>query len=183
MNESAVNGLIATSEATANSGISALNFNFDANSMTLTTANGQAFAGIGLLVLIIFIGLIWLISIIGRWKTVKKLGGTGWSQVIPIYGDWVLSTSSGCNKTLCIVFTVLSAIVLLGNAAKTDSLASLAGAFALGYFVVGCIVARQVARRFDKGVGFTVGLVLFPVIFYMILGLGRMEPNDERMAE
>ncbi len=161
---------------------------------TLVTSGDTttAVAALAVVLLIMFgIGaLITLFVVIGRAMTVRKMGGKGWTQIIPVYSEWVLATKAGCSKGICIALTVLDAVVWIayfGAFASTSSSDSVIGdIFLLCYialFVLACIVYRQVARRFGKGGGFTAGLVILPFIFFMILGCGSSKFEDEAAAE
>ena len=46
-------------------------------------------------------------------------------------------------------------------------------------FVVFIIVMVDLARVFAKGVGFAIGLILLPWIFFVILGLGAAQYQEE----
>ena len=125
----------------------------------------------------------WLVLMfIGAWKTVKKLGGAGWTQIIPVYRDYEMARVAGCDQVMTTAYAILCGLVLLGGIFTHSELRTLANFAALPAFILGIMVARQVARRFGKGVGFTVGLVLLPCIFYMILGCGKAQPVDEGPA-
>ena len=122
----------------------------------------------------------WLVLMfIGAWKTVKKLGGAGWTQIIPVYRDYEMARVAGCDHMMTVAYTVLCGVVLVGSVVSHPELQTLAGFAVLPAFVLEIMVARQVARRFGKGAGFTVGLVLLPCIFCMILGCGKAQPVDE----
>ena len=125
----------------------------------------------------------WLVLMfIGAWKTVKKLGGAGWTQIIPVYRDYEMARVAGCDQVMTTAYAILCALVLAGGIFTHSELRTLANFAALPAFILGIMVARQVARRFGKGIGFTVGLVLLPCIFYMILGCGKAQPVDEGPA-
>lgn len=148
---------------------------------TLVSSDSNAlFAAIGavsIVVILIFIALA-IVNVVARWKTVNKLGGAGWSQVVPIYSEWVLSSVACCAQNLCIAFTALDAASYLFGAIDGDSFQMIAGACGVALFVIRCIVLNQLAKRFGKGTGFTVGLVILPTIFYAILGFGSAQPVE-----
>lgn len=149
----------------------------------------NAAAAGGIAIFFIFFGAIVIAAIvceiIGTWKTVNKLGGAGWSQIIPVYNCYELSRSVGADQKLVIAYTVLSAITVVGSAASsslsdgTNIISTLAGFCSLATFAIGIIITNMVSKRFGKGTGFTVGLVLLPCIFYMILGCGSAEPAEK----
>lgn len=146
-------------------------------------SSGDVSAILAALLAMCVIGIIvWVLAIVGRWRTVSKMGGHGWSQLIPIYSEWELSSKAGCAQALCIAFIVLDALTYVGCIPVNDTIAYIASLCAIALFVIRCIVLRQVARRFGKGVGFTVGLVILPYIFYLILGCGSAKAIEENAA-
>ncbi len=149
---------------------------------TLVSSDSNAlFAVIGAftIVAILILVILAVINVVARWKMVKKMGGAGWSQIVPVYSEWVLSSAAGCAQALCIAFTALDAVSYLFGAIDGDSFQMLAGACGVALFVIRCIVLNQVAKRFGKGTGFTVGLVILPTIFYAILGFGSAQPVED----
>ena len=144
-----------------------------AASGTLRTSDaGLGIAGVSLIIAIVIVAALVILDIIGRWKTVKKLGGRGWSQVIPVYSEWELSSSAGCEMALCIAYTVIDAIVILARIPDAEWIQVIASLCGIAYFVLRCIVMYKVSKRFGKGVGTAIGLVVLPFIFFLILGLG-----------
>lgn len=145
--------------------------------------NASALAALGTLGFgLIFIIAIFICDIVGAWKTVDRLGGRGWSQIVPVFNAYELGTVSGVDRSLVIAYTALTgctvAATILGSSFG-DMGTTIMGLVGFGTFIIGCIVANGVAKRFGKGTGFTVGLVLLPVIFYMILGFGSTDPVEE----
>lgn len=140
------------------------------------TGTGLAVAAGLALVLIPVILAAWVVQLIAQWRLVNKMGGRGWSQVVPVYASWELASSAGCERAKCVVYTALAALETLGVACAyafdTDNLALAA----LAMLVMHVIVMNSVAERFGKGKGFTAGLVLLPVVFVGILGFGQAEP-------
>jgi hypothetical protein len=108
-------------------------------------AVSAAGGGIGAL-----IGLaIGLIVIIGMWKIFVKAGQPGWASIIPIYNAYILCKIVGKPGW----WVILLFIPLVG-------------------VIIGIILVAGLAKSFGKGVGFAVGLILLPFIFYPMLGFG-----------
>ncbi len=146
---------------------------------TITIA-GVAVALSLILTLAAIFGVLWLFAAIGRWKTVKKLGGHGWSQIIPVYRDWALSRVAGCNTGLCVAITALSAVSLFKYAFDAQWWETLTGACSIALIVVTCVMIDKICKRFGKkGAGFQIGLFFLPFVFYMILGCGSAQPVDQ----
>lgn len=110
-------------------------------------------------VILAFLG-IWLLVIIGivvftaiyNWKIYKKAGKEGWESLIPIYNIIVKF------KFLSIPLWVLILIFIPG-----------------ANVAVPIIIAINMAKKFNKDVGFAVGLIFLPIIFYPILAFGKSE--------
>jgi hypothetical protein len=98
-------------------------------------------------------GLFWLavmvFMIAAVWKVFAKAGEPGWAAIIPIYNAIVLLKI--VDKPLWWIVLFLIPLVNL---------------------IVGIIVVVALAQKFGKGIGFAVGLILLPIIFYPILGFG-----------
>ena len=86
------------------------------------------------------------------WKIVAKAGEPGWSGIIPIYNMFVLAKIA--QKPMW-----WGALVLI----------PLAG------IVFQVWIWNRVVKRFGYSEGFTVGIVLLPIIFIPILGFGSKQ--------
>src|SRR5436190_10571059 len=101
----------------------------------------------------LFVGLIELAVLVvifaGLWKTFVKAGKPGWACIVPIYNLVVLLEIAGKPLwwiLLCLIPCVNIVILIL--------------------------VYVEVARKFGRSVGFAIGLVVLPFIFFPILGFG-----------
>lgn len=90
-----------------------------------------------------------LLMIAGLWTTFTKAGQPGWAAIIPIYNIFILLKIVGRPAWWLLLFFI-----------------------PIVNFIVGVIISIDVAKAFEKGVGFAIGLLILPVIFYPILGLG-----------
>lgn len=95
---------------------------------------------------ILFIGLT-LLTIIANWKIYTKAGQPGWASIIPIYNIVVLLKI--VNKPLWWIILLIIPIINI---------------------VMAIIIMHELAKSFGKNIGFTIGLLVFPFIFYPILG-------------
>ncbi|NOY79378.1 MAG: signal peptidase I [Kiritimatiellaeota bacterium] len=99
------------------------------------------------------LGLVILIVVVmGMWKMYVKGGKPGWGCLIPFYNAYLLVKIAG--KPGWWFFLLLVPLVNI---------------------VVWIIVLHGVSVNFGKGVGFTIGLILLPFVFYPILGFGSAE--------
>jgi hypothetical protein len=95
-----------------------------------------------------FVVIILLIA--GMWKTFSKAGQPGWAAIIPIYNYIVLCQVAG--RPIWWFLLLLACFPV--------------------FFIIICI---DIAKRFGKGGGFAVGLILLPFIFFPILGFGSAQ--------
>ncbi len=112
----------------------------------------------------IFIFLLALLTIAALWKVFEKAGEPGWKSIIPFYNMWVLAEIAGLPGWVGLLAYIpyLGAIVIF-------------------------YIYYELAKRFNKGVLFALGLFFLPVIFFPILGFGdaqytpapqKEEPNQ-----
>lgn len=111
---------------------------------------GGGGAGIlGLLCNCCFVVIILAPMLIGMWKVFEKAGKPGWAAIVPVYNGIVL---------LEIINRPIWWIILLI-------------CFALSP-IFHIIVSLELAKSFGKSIGFAVGMILLPFIFFPILGFG-----------
>jgi hypothetical protein len=103
----------------------------------------------------IYFGLL-LLTAVGVWATFVKAGEHGWTCIVPIYN-----------------------LVVQLKIARIHPLWLVAALLPLVNFVFACFVAIRLARLFGKGIGFGLGLVFFPFIFYPVLGFGSAKYQAE----
>jgi hypothetical protein len=101
--------------------------------------------------LVVFL-VLFILYIVSFWKIFTKAGQPGWASIIPIYNMVVLLKVVGRPVWWIILFFV-----------------------PFVNFIVAIIVTNDMSKAFGKSVGFTVGLILLPFIFYPILGLGKAQ--------
>jgi hypothetical protein len=109
--------------------------------------------GIGVLGFLIWLTITVLI-VAGFWKVFEKAGLPGWGALIPIYNLILWMRLAGRPG-----WWVLLLLIPLVN------------------FIISIIVHYDVAQKFGKGVGFAMGLMFLPFIFYPILGFGSAQYN------
>jgi hypothetical protein len=97
--------------------------------------------------IIYFAVLIFVIA--AMWKVFSKAGQPGWAILIPFYNLYVLCKIAGRPGWWLILF-----LIPIVN---------------LIFFI---ILDIDIAKSFSKGVGFGIGLLLLPFIFFPILGFG-----------
>ncbi len=105
--------------------------------------------GIGFVVfLVIYLGLV-VFMIASMWKVFTKAGQPGCAILIPIYNMYIMLKIAGKpDWWLLLMFIPIVNII------------------------VGIIAVVSLAANFGKGVGFAIGLILLPMVFYPILAFG-----------
>ena len=111
-------------------------------------------AGFGMAAMIVWVAFA-VLMIASMWKIFTKAGKPGWAAIIPIYNLIVLLEIAGKP----IWWFILMFIPFVN-------------------IVVFIMVLLSIARNFGKGVGFAIGMLLLPFIFYPMLGFGdaRYQP-------
>ena len=109
---------------------------------------GSSGEGGGIIIPIIQL-IVTIIAIAGMWKTFVKAGKPGWAAIIPIYNIIVLLQIIG--KPLWWIILLIIPFVNI---------------------VMLIIMNVNLAKVFDRGIGFAIGLIVLPMIFLPILGFG-----------
>jgi hypothetical protein len=94
--------------------------------------------------------LVVAISIVAMWKIFTKSGLAGWKSIIPFYNIYCLFKITWGNGWI-----FLSMIVPILN------------------FVMWVMTMNRLSKAFNKGIGFCLGLIFLPVIFYPILAFNN----------
>lgn len=109
---------------------------------------GDILAGLGILLFVFFL-VFALVPLIGLWKVFEKAGEPGWGAIVPIYNIYLLVKISG-NSPLFVLLLLIPLINLL----------------------VGIKVMIDLADKFGKGVGYALGMMFLPFVFFPMLGFG-----------
>ena len=105
--------------------------------------------------------------LVAGWKIFAKAGQPGWAVLIPIYNTIVFLRVVGL-AWYWIFFPLVVLIPILGMFA---------------YLAWAIWLNHRLSVRFGQGVGFTIGLVLLPPIFWLILGFGSSKYVGEQQAQ
>ncbi|MEI6460969.1 MAG: DUF5684 domain-containing protein, partial [Verrucomicrobiota bacterium] len=102
-----------------------------------------------LLIFLFILSPLVLPTIVGIWKVFTKAGQPGWAVLIPFYNIIVLLRIAGLPW-----YWVFTPLILFASV----------GAGVLACFVLAVLGLLRIARRFGKGIGFTIGLTLLAPI-------------------
>lgn len=156
---------------------------------TLTTNQAIAAGGIigGMLATLGIVAVVFSVMlIIAEWKILTKAGEPGWKSLIPIYNVYMFYKIAGVKNWFwytIIISVVCSLVTSFGGGLNFNNDGQIVGnpsalaifgyaAQAIATLIIGIYANYKLAKAFGKGAGFTVGLVLLPSIFTLILGFG-----------
>ena len=143
---------------------------------------------------------LYVLLIIACWKILKKAGEPGWKAIIPIYNFYIMYKIVGMQGWwwLMIGFSILYSIVATGtgygpNLTPEELVAFDFGAhpffittliiFCVTSIYVSVVYAFRTAKVFGHGIGYTIGLLLLPNIFWLILGFGKSKYNKRAIEK
>lgn len=131
---------------------------FMGNEFQFDPQAAQAAQGAVMFIMAIYLALIILI-IASLWKIFSKAGQPGWAAIIPIYNLVVMIQIAGKPVWWIVLFfiPIISIIPAI-------------------------MIPIEIAKKFGKGVGFGLGLIFLPFIFYPVLAFGsaQYEGADEK---
>ena len=91
-----------------------------------------------------------VVVIAGMWKIFVKAGEPGWAAIIPIYNLYII-TKITAKPIWWLLLLLLCPFINI---------------------VFGILLTVALAKSFGKGVGFAIGMILLPFVFYPMLGFG-----------
>ncbi|ETZ19669.1 MULTISPECIES: DUF5684 domain-containing protein [Pedobacter] len=109
---------------------------------------------------VFFCLIVLVIVYAGLWKTFVKAGKPGWAAIIPIYNLIVLIEIVG-KPTIWILWLLIPCVNI----------------------VFSVWLMNLLSKSFGKTEGFTVGLIILPIVFYPILGFGDAKYLGPSAAE
>lgn len=137
--------------------------------------------------------IFYILIIIAWWKIFSKAGEKGWKSLIPIYNVYIIFKISGIkgwfwyNLIIVIACSIITGVAggiqynenfeIVG---KPSMVAIIATLFSYIFsFIVTIYMNYKLAKAFNKGIGYTLGLILLPNIFTLILGFGSAKYNKK----
>lgn len=108
------------------------------------------------------------IIVISMWKIFKKAGIKPWKSLIPVYNYILLYKISGVSPYLILLVFVQFIPVNFIRIA--------------GFIIWNIVDATQkslLVKKFGKGVGFIIGIIILDFVFYPILAFDKSEYNKK----
>lgn len=123
------------------------------------------------------------INALAEWKFYKKIGEEGWKAFIPFYNLYL--ALKRCSKQKYLLPIIIAVVIYCVLGVINYSLDESDGVFVF-YSVIACLVliflfylkfnvCYDVSLSFGYGKMFAVGLTVIPIVFVLILGLGKAE--------
>jgi hypothetical protein len=112
----------------------------------------------GLAYLFLVMTLVWLVNVISYWRVLEMAGQPGWAVLIPIYQFVALAKAGDKNALIGVALALTWFIPIVGVAL-------------LLYITIG------VAKTYNRGIPFGVGLGFLPAIFFPVLAFSENSFN------
>lgn len=123
---------------------------------------------------VILLAVIWILTdVIGKWRIFHKAGDARWKALIPFYSTYTLYKLTWHGFACWVSWGILIINLVSGNLSRANVV--LVIGTVLSVTNLGIYVARmhRLAVCFNKGILFTVGLVLLKPIFILILAFDK----------
>lgn len=141
--------------------------------MDPTVVSGIALATSAIIAISIVVFLVrYLMRAIGYSKMYRKAGEAGWKAFVPFY-DTYTNYKISWNGKMFFLYIVLFAASSFLSAYTEGAMALVSCAVSLGVIFVVVKQNIKMAKRFEKGAGTGIALILFPGITSLVLGLGK----------
>ncbi len=118
------------------------------------------------------LGLIGLLTVIATCKVYIKAGRKWWEAIIPIYNIVVWCDMIQKSRHFIWPYVATIALMFMGEEAYMVGV--------IGNAILGVWLTYRLVRKFGKGVGFTVGSIILPFIYWPILAWGKSTYDAKR---
>lgn len=172
----------------------------------LTTAEAAAIGGaVGTMVafIAIFSLIFFVFMVVANWKIFKKAGEPGWKSIIPIYNVYIMfkivNMKSWFWWLLClsIIGSIIAAVnnsssfyFMSGAEIQTIDIATIPTIVLVTMVIesiiailAGIVYSYRTSKVFGHGIGYTIGLIFLPSIFWLILAFGKSKYNIKRLKK
>lgn len=144
-----------------------------------------ALFGMNITILSIVLLVFYVVAAIGSWKMFEKAHEAGWKALIPFYNDYIRFKISWNTRYFWIYLVLECVGGCLIFFAPNLMAAYIAETISIVAGIMWAVLQYNIAAAYGKGLGYTLGLILFPYLFYMIIGFGGAQyvGNRYEMAE
>jgi hypothetical protein len=127
------------------------------------------------LVLIVLLGITVFFCIV-FWKLFKKMGYKGYESLISGHNGYAMIIAAGKQGRYYFLFLIPIVIMNTPVFLGTGNLTAISTCSAIGTILLLALyidLTLSLMKRFKKGMGFAIGTILLPFIFYPILAFGK----------
>jgi hypothetical protein len=121
---------------------------FEITEFPTEPAVGAGAGMFGTVCLLVEVAII-VVMIVGMWKVFEKAGKPGWASIIPFYNLYVLTEIAG-RPILWFILLLIPCVNIVAH----------------------IVISIDIAKNFGKDTVYAIGLILFPFIFWPLLGFG-----------
>ena len=104
---------------------------------------------------VVYLIIMIFLIIVPMWKLFAKAGQPGWASIVPIYNLYIMTLIAKKPAWWMIVIMLVPVLNI----------------------IFGIMLLHAISTNFGKEVGFTIGLILLPIIFIPFLGYGSAQYN------
>ena len=172
----------------------------------LTTAEAAAIGGaVGTMVafIAIFSLIFFVLMAIANWKIFKKAGEPGWKSIIPIYNVYIMFKIVNMKDwfwwllCLSLIGSIIAAVnnsanfyYMSGIEFQTVDITTIPTVVLITMIVesiiaiwAGIVYSYRTSKVFGHGLGYTIGLIFLPNIFWLILAFGKSKYNIKALKK
>lgn len=145
--------------------------------------------------------IFYIFLIIAGWKIFQKAGEPGWKILIPIYNFYIMFKIVGMKNWFWGLLTLSICASILFSIDGTANLYTMSDAEAKAFdwgkhplsivtlivtlaieIWAGILYAVRTSRAFGHGIGFAIGILLLPSIFWLILGFDKSKYHKKAIS-
>ena len=129
----------------------------------------------GLIFALEMAALWYVLQVIGNWKILSKAGKPGWHSLVPvlnIYEEYEVCWKGKYGIFYSVMGFIVGMISALSDPDVTTVWTHISSVLSVFMFFLNIIESNKLSKCYGKGIFFTLGLLVFPRFFRMILGVG-----------
>lgn len=122
--------------------------------------------------------ILYVITSLAMAKMFTKAGEDGWKGWVPIYNSYMVYKLTWTKNMFWISIILGIVLGIVSSAAAVYASVPLTVIQVIIYvitIVIGIIAMNKISKSYGHGIGFTIGLIFIPFIFYLIIAFGNSE--------